>query len=194
MTNSPYEFIRRIQFPAYFVVAFLSIGSMVEVLVGSWPIHAHDVNWRLSLLSSAAGATGTELLALLIFIVMGQVAASRPALFTAFACCVAGALGYLAAAATFGLDCLQIGSRVPANAVGRFDVTIGWALVRFGVAEIVCLALAGCALAAARALHRESPRDTANKIIIGVSGVASPGPRLTATGEAPPRQGARVGS
>ena len=89
------------------------------------------------------------------------------------------AFGYLATAGLFALDSLQLRGRVTAAAVNRFDVTIGWALVRFGFAEIVCLWLAACALLAARALARQaSPRETANRLVVGVPGAgASPIPR-----------------
>ncbi len=174
MPYSPYDAIRRIQFPVYLIAAFLSAGSVVELLVSSWPIHVHELNWRLSLLNSAAGATGTELLALLMLLGMGLLAESRAALLAGFWYCVLGAVAYVGAAGAFVLDSLQLRGRVPPGAVTRFDVTIGWALARFGIAEIVCVALAGCALSAARAMRHVSPRETANKIVVGVSGVASP--------------------
>jgi len=92
------DFIRRIRLPALLTVAYLSLGSVVEVLVAAWPTHVHDVNWRLSVLNSAAGATGTELLALLILVVIAQLSMSVAGLWTAFWASTAVALGYLAAA------------------------------------------------------------------------------------------------
>ena len=149
------DFIRRIRLPALLIVAYLSLGSVVEVLVAGWPVHVHDVNWRLSALNSAAGATGTELLALLLLVVVVQLSMSVAGLWTAFWASIAVALGYLAALGVFGLDSLQLRGRIPANELHRFDITVVWALARFGIAEMVCLALAACALAAARALRRE---------------------------------------
>jgi hypothetical protein len=173
------ESIRRLQAPTYFIVAFLGIGSAIEVLLALGPIRIHEVNWRLGMLNSAAAATGTELLALLILIVMGQLAMSSGALWAGFCCSVVAALGYLMAAGLFVLDSLQLRARVTAAALTQFDITIGWALARFAFAEIVCLWLAACALWAARALARQaSPRETANKLVVGVPGAgAAPIPR-----------------
>ena len=168
------DFIRRIRVPAYLIVAYLSLGSVVEVLVGAWPVHIHDVNWRLSALNSAAGATGTELLALLLLVVVVQLSMSVAGLWTAFWGSIAVSLGYLAAFGVFWLDSLQVRGRIPANELHRFDITVVWALARFGIAEMVCLALAACALTAARALRRELGRDTSNRIIVGTSALAEP--------------------
>ncbi len=167
------EFVRRIQVPVYLIVAYLSIGSIIELLAAGWPLHLHDVNFRLGLLNSAAAATGTELLALLLLVVMGQLAMSSVALWAGFWYCLLVALAYIAAAGTFVLDALQLRGRVPAAEVTRFDVTIAWALGRFATAEIVCLFLAACAMYAARSLRRESPRDSANRLVVGVPGAST---------------------
>jgi predicted permease len=166
------DFIRRIRLPALLTVAYLSVGSVVEVLVAAWPTHVHDVNWRLSVLNSAAGATGTELMALLILVVIAQLSMSVAGLWTAFWASTAVALGYLAAAGMFGLDSLQLRARIPADQLHRFDVTVVWALARFGIVELVCLALAACALTAARSLRREMAGDTSNRLIVGTSALA----------------------
>ena len=172
MTPFSIDFIQRIRLPAYLIVAYLSVGSLVEVLVGAWPVHVHDVNWRLAALNSAAGATGTELLALLVLLVVAQLSMSIAGLWTGFWASIMVALGYLVAATLFGLDSLQLRARIPADQLHRFDLTVVWALVRFGIVELVSLALAACALAAARSMRRESPRNTANRLVVGTSGLA----------------------
>ncbi len=187
------DFIRRVRLPAYLIVAYLSLGSVVEVLVASWPAHVHDVNWRLSALNSAAGATGTELLALLILLVVVQLSMSVAGLWTTFWASIAVALAYLAAFGMFGLDSLQLRARIPADQIRRFDITVIWALARFGIVEMVCLALAACALTAARAMRRELGRDTSNRLIIGTSALAQPEPSVGRRGRTP-RYGESVGS
>lgn len=189
------DFIRRIRLPALLTVAYLSVGSVVEVLVAAWPTHVHDVNWRLSVLNSAAGATGTELMALLILVVIAQLSMSVAGLWTAFWASTAVALGYLAAAGMFGLDSLQLRARIPADQLHRFDVTVVWALARFGIVELVCLALAACALTAARSLRREMAGDTSNRLIVGTSALAPAHPDVLARrrGTTPP-YGESVGS
>jgi hypothetical protein len=189
------DFIQRIRLPAYLIVVYLSLGSLVEVLVGAWPVHLHDINWRLAALNSAAGATGTELLALLILIVVAQLSMSIGGLWTGFWASIMVALGYLVAAAAFGLDSLQLRGRVPADQIHRFDVTVVWALARFGIVELVSLALAACALAAARSMRRESPRNNANRLVVGTSALApaQTGAPLTRRARTP-RYGESVGS
>jgi hypothetical protein len=187
------DFIRRIRLPAYLIVAYLSLGSVVEVLVGAWPMHAHDVNWRLSVLNSVAGATGTELLALLILLAVAQLSTSVAGLWTGFFASILVALGYLLAASTFALDSLELRARIPADQLHRFDVTIVWALARFGIVELVCLALAACALAAGRSLRRE--RDTSNRLVVGTSALAAaPSDASLPRRRGTPRYGESVGS
>lgn len=189
------DFLRRIRLPAYLIVAYLSLGSVVEVLVAAWPVHLHDVNWRLSALNSAAGATGTELLALFLLVMVVQLSMSIAGLWTAFWASIVVALAYLAAFGTFGLDGLQLRGRIPADELHRFDITVVWGLARFGIAEVVCLALAACALSAARSLRREIGRDTSNRIIVGTSTLtpAQSVPSARRRGRTP-RYGESVGS
>jgi len=163
------EFIRRIRLPAYLIAIYLGAGSVVEVLAAGWPVHVHDLNWRLSALNSVAGASGTELLALLLLLVVAQSSASIAGLWTGFAGSLLVALGFLGAAGLFGLDSLQFRARVPAEQLHRFDVTVVWTMVRFGIVAVVCVALAACALAMARSLKRETPRDSSNRLIVGTA-------------------------
>ena len=195
MPQFPYDFIRRLKAPAYLIVAFLSVGSAAEVIAAGWPLRVHDVNWRIGVLNTAAGATGTELLSLLILIVVAQLAYSRAAMWTAFWYSLLVALGYLAASGIFALDCLQLRGRIPTTELSRFDVTVGWALARFAFADLVCLWLAACALASARMMRREATRDAADRrhaLIVGNQGAAAPDARLDRG--ATPRQGLKVGS
>jgi len=114
-------------------------------------------------------------------------------LWTAFWASITVALAYLAAFGMFGLDGLQLRTRIPADQIQRFDITVVWALARFGVAEMVCLALAACAFTAARALRRELGRDTSNRLIIGTSALAQPAASVGRRGRTP-RYGESVGS
>jgi hypothetical protein len=190
-----FDFIQRLRLPAYVIVAYLGLGSAVEILVGAWPAHFHDVNWRLSVLHSAAGATGTELLALLLLLVIAQLSMSVAGLWTGFCASILVALGYLIGATMFGLDSLQIRSSVPADQLRRFDVTVAWALARFAIVDLVSLTLAACALGAARSLRRESSRNTANRLVVGTSALTPA--RSTASINrrgVTPRYGESVGS
>lgn len=172
------DFVRRLRAPLYILVAYLSLGSVMEILVGGWPLRLHDVNWRLGALNSAAGATGTELLALVLLIVVGQLAWSRGALWTGFWYSLLIGVANVGAAAIFALDSLQVRARIPATQVNQFDATVAWGLARFGIAGLVCFWLAACALAAARLLGREAARDASNPragLIVGAGpSAASP--------------------
>jgi hypothetical protein len=174
------DFIRRIRLPAYLIVAYLGVGSIVEVLVAAWPIHVHDLNWRLSALNAVAGASGTELLALFMLLVVAQASTSASGLWSGFSASLLAALGFLGAAAAFGLDSLQLRARVPANQLHSFDVSVIWTMARFGIVEVVCLSLAACALTAARSLNREIARDRSNRLIVGTSELESA--RLNSSG------------
>jgi hypothetical protein len=164
------DFVRRIRVPAYLLVAFLSIGSLIDILVTAWPVHLHDPNWRLAVANNAAGASGTEMLSLLILIVVAQVSVAGPARWAGFAYASAMASGYAIAAVVFALDSLQIRGHVPAEQLQRYDVTVAWALARFAFTDLVCFWLAVCAWSAARGLRRELAREMADRrsgLIVG---------------------------
>jgi hypothetical protein len=165
------DFVRRIRVPAYLLVAFLSVGSLIDILVTAWPVHLHDPNWRLAVANNAAGASGTEMLSLLILIVIAQLAVAGPALWAGFAFAMAMASGYAIAAVMFALDSLQVRGRIPAEQLQRYDVTVAWALARFAFTDLVCLWLAACAWSAARSLRRDMAREMADRrsgLIVGV--------------------------
>ena len=194
----PNDFARRIKAPVYIIVAFLSVGSVLEVLAASWPLHLHDVNWRVGVLNTAAGATGTELLALLTLVVIAHLSHSRGGMWTAFSYSVIAVIGYVAATGLFALDSLQLRGHVPAAQLSRFDVTVAWAVLRFAIADLVCLWLGVSALTSARAMGRELAReasDRRNALIVGSTAGVAPAPRIERSSRTrTPRQGLKVGS
>ena len=197
MPEMPTDFVRRLRIPVYLIVGFLSVGSVVEVLVANWPLRLHDVNWRLAVLDSAAGATGTELLAVLLLVVVAQAVSSRAALWFAFAYSLLMALGGVVVSGAFVLDSLQVRARIPATQLTHFDVTVAWAVTRFAIAVLVCLGLAASAFVAARTLRREArdAGDRRNALIVGNAGAPAPLARIDGgQSHAPPRQGVKVGS
>lgn len=197
MPQMPTDFVRRLRIPVYLIVCFLSLGSVVEVLVANWPLRLHDVNWRLAVLDSAAGATGTELLAVLLLIVVAQAVSSRAALWFGFAYSLFVALGGIVVSGAFVLDSLQVRARIPATQISHFDVTVVWAVARFAIVVLVCLWFAASALAAARTLRREArdAGDRRNALIVGNRGAPTPLVRIDGgQSHTPTRQGVKVGS
>ena len=131
--------------------------------------------------------------AVLILLAVAQLSTSVGGLWTGLFASILVALGYLLAASTFALDSLELRARIPADQLHRFDVTIVWALARFGIVELVCLALAACALAAGRSLRRA--RDTSNRLIVGTSALAAaPSDASLPRRRGTPRYGESVGS
>jgi hypothetical protein len=106
--------------PAYLLVAFLSIGSLLDILVTAWPAHLHDPNWRLAVANNAAGASGTEMLSLLILIVVAQLAVAPG--FAGFAYAIAMVSGYAIAAVMFAPR-LAANTRSHPAEQARYDVS-----------------------------------------------------------------------
>ena len=199
MPQTQTDFARKLKVPAYLIVGFLSLGSVVEVLVANWPLRLHDVNWRLAVLDSTAGATGTELLALLLLIFVAQAVSSRGAVWVGFWYSILVALAYVVASCAFALDSLQVRGRIPAAQLSHFDVTVAWAVARFAITALVCSWLAACALVAARAFRREArdAGDRRNALIVGNTSGSPPAARIDRPGPPhtpTPRQGLKVGS
>lgn len=165
--------------------------------MANWPLRLHDVNWRLAVQDSAAGAAGTELLALLLLVVVAQIASSRVAVWIGFWYSIVVALAYFLMSGAFALDSLQVRGRIPPPQLTHFDVTVAWAMARFAVAAAVCLWLAACALVAGRALRREAREagDRRNALIVGNPAAPPPLARIDGgKSRGQGHQGAKVGS
>ena len=159
----------RLRIPAYIVTAYIALGSFVDMIVSSWPAQPHDLKWRLLFEGFATTASGSELLALLLFLAFAWAAADRIALAFGFSFSLVAAAAYLCCAVIFLLDSLQIKSQVRGDQAARFDLGLGWTSGRLLVTGLMFALFAGVAFRAFRSLSRPAERAAgpAGSLIVG---------------------------
>jgi hypothetical protein len=149
----------------------------MEVGASAWPYRITNPEWRIGVVSAAAGASTAILLGLLLIYVLGTLFDDRPAtwlvaligaLMTAL-CVMAGG--------SFVLDALQLKGQVSPGSEGRFNIVSALALAKVCFAGFAALVLAVSAFRTGRSLRRASLRKakTPSPIIVNSSSTAVPG-------------------
>jgi hypothetical protein len=160
----------RLRIPAYIVTAYIGLGSFVDMFVSSWPAQPHDLRWRLLFEGFATTASGSEMLALLLFLAFAWAAADRIALAFGFSFSLVAAAAYLCCAVIFLLDSLQIKSQVRGDQVARFDLGLLWTGGRLVFTGFMFALFATVAFRAFRSLSRPAERAAASSkasLIVG---------------------------
>jgi len=175
---------RRLRLPAYIVIGYMTIGSLLDILVSAQPAMIHDLRWRLGVSTLLTGATGTELLGAVLFLGLAIWAADEVSLWVGFALSLLFGLGYLAACGAFTLDSLQMRSQIKPEVMDRYNLGLAWTLTRLAFTGLVFLVIAGSCVRAARALRRAVDRNGAKPagtpLVVGTQpahGVATPAVR-----------------
>jgi hypothetical protein len=171
---------RRLRLPGYVVIAYMTIGSLVDVIVTTQPAQIHDVRWRLAVSTLLTSASGTELLGALLFLALAVALADGVAMWVGFALSLLLGLAYIGAGGVFALDSLQMRGQVRPDMLPRYDLGLVWTLVRVFFSGGALLIIASACWRAARALARtldRSATDRASTLVVGghaTTGVSAP--------------------
>jgi hypothetical protein len=152
------DLAKQARIPAYLVTAYMALGSFLDILVSRWPVLGHDLRWRLTFESAVTGASGTEMLAVLLFVAFAWAAADHFALAVGFAVALITGVLYLCGGAIFVLDVLQVRGQVTADQVSRYQVGAAWTLGRMLFTGSMLLLLAVLAFRGFRSLTRAADR------------------------------------
>ena len=177
------DLVNRLRVPAYIVTGYMAIGSLLDIAATTWPPLSHDLRWRLTIESFSTGASGTVLLAVVVFLTFAWAAADRLGLGFGFAYCAIVGAAYLAESAVFIIDSLQLRGQIQADQLSRYNVGMVWTLARL---VFTGLALIYLAVVAIRAFRRLGVTER------GVA--AGPGSILVTKPSAAPRPGQGVTS
>jgi hypothetical protein len=156
--------------PAYVITAYIALGSVLDIVFSGWPPLPHDIRWRLTFESFVTTASGSEMLAVLLFLAFAWAAADRIALAIGFAYSIIAASAYLSCATAFFLDSLQVKGQVRADQLARYDIGLGWTIGRMMFTTVVFVLLSIVAFRAFRALGRVAERNVAgpaDSLIVG---------------------------
>jgi len=176
------ELVKRLRIPVYIVTAYMAIGSILDITVSAWPPLLHDLKWRLALESFLTGASGTELLGVMIFLAFAWAAADRLALGFGFAYSAIVGVGYIAASGAFLLDSLQIKAQVQAEQMARYNLSVMWTAGRMLFTGIMLVYLAITAIRAFSRWLREADRSAApgaGTIIVRPTAIPAPERNVT---------------
>lgn len=150
----PKDLAKQVRIPAYIVTAYMALGSVFDVLVTTWPVRAHELRWRLTFDGLITGATGTELLAVLLFLIFAWAAFDHVALAFGFGYALIAGILYLCNAVIFGLDALQVRRQITPDQMGQYHAGVAWTIARMLFAGAMLLVLAIVAFRAFRSLAR----------------------------------------
>lgn len=152
------EAFRRTRAPAYVIAMLMLVFPLMELCASAWPYRINNPEWRLSVVTAAAGAATAILLALLMIYVIGALFQDRPASW--FVASVSAVMTTLCviAAGSFSLDALQMRGSVTPGLEGRFNVTTGLVLAKICLAGFGALLLAMSAFRFSRDQNRTSQR------------------------------------
>jgi hypothetical protein len=175
---------RRLRLPGYIVVAYMTVGSLIDILVSAQPALIHDIRWRLGVSTLLTGATGTELLGALLFLGLAIATSDVVAMWVGFVLSALLGCLYLGAGGVFVLDALQMRGQVKPEMLSRYNASLAWTLVRILFTGAVLLTIAGACMRAARALVRvldRSGTDPASTLVVGIPATAGAGGPTTRT-------------
>jgi len=171
---------RRLRLPGYIVVGYMTIGSLLDVIVSTQPSQIHDVRWRLAVSTLLTGATGTELLGAVLLLALAVALADGVAMWVGFALSLLLGLAYIGLGGIFALDSLQMRGQVRPDMLSRYNLSLVWTLARIVFTGVVLLIIAGAFLRAARALARVLDRGATSPgstLVVGAhttAGVSAP--------------------
>jgi hypothetical protein len=166
----PKDLVRQARVPAYIVTGYLAFGSIIDMMVSAWPVRLHELTWRLGFDGLIAGASGSQLLVTLLFLVFAWAASDRVALGFGFAYALIASVSYFCGAGVYILDALQIRAQVDPAQMTRFEIGAGWTFARMAFSALMFAAFAIMAFRAFRGLARAADRGVAapaNNLIIG---------------------------
>jgi hypothetical protein len=171
---------RRLRLPGYIVIAYVTIGSLLDILVSAQPAAIHDLRWRLGVSTLVTGASGTELLGAALFLGLAVWAADEVSLWVGFALSLLIGLVYLAACGGFTLDSLQMRGQIQPQMLARYNMSLAWTLARLAFTSLALFVISGSCVRAARNLRRAVDRTgikpLATPLVVG----NQPGPGVAA--------------
>ena len=153
------EVVRRTRAPAYVIATLVLLFPLMEIGVSAWPYHIHDPQWRIGVITAAAGASTAILLGLLLIYVMGTLFDDRPAIWLVASIGALMTALCVMAGGSFVLDALQLKGQVSPVSENRYNVVSALALAKVCLAGIAALVVAVSASRAGRTLRRLSLRQ-----------------------------------
>ena len=173
------EAVRRTRAPAYVIATLVLLVPLMEIGASAWPYRIHDPEWRIGVISAAAGASTAILLGLLLIYVIGTLFDDRPAIWlVAWIGALMTALCVMAGG-SFVLDALQLKGQVSPGSEGRYNVVSALALAKICFAGFAALVVAVSAFRAGRNLRRASLRQAKRPSSLIVSSSSTAGTRRT---------------
>ena len=162
---------RRVRTTAYVIATLVLLVPLMEIAASAWPYSPGNPQWRMSVVTAAAGASTAILLALLLIYVIGTLFGDRPAIrLVAWICALMSAL-CVVAAGSFVLDALQLRGQVLPDSASRYNVVSSLTLAKIFLVGSAALVVAVNAFRTGRHMTRTSLRH-ANKsspLIVGSS-------------------------
>lgn len=184
MLSLPNDTARRLRLPGYIVLGYMTIGSLLDILISSQPASIHDLRWRLGVSTLLTGASGTILLGSLLFLGLAILTADEISLWVGFTLSLLIGLGYLLVSGIFTLDSVQLRAQVKPEMLDRYNLGLAWTVARLFFTGAAMFVVSGACVRAVRFLRRELERVSVKMsgapLVVGsqlTPGVSAPPPR-----------------
>ena len=171
------EAVRRTRAPAYVIATLVLLFPLMEIGASAWPYRIHDPQWRIGVITAAAGASTAILLGLLLIYVVGTLFDDRPAIWLVASIGALMTALCVMASGSFVLDALQLKGQVSPASEVRYNVVSALALAKLCFAGVAALVVAVSAFRAGGNLRRASLRQAKkpSSVVVSSSSAAVPG-------------------
>lgn len=148
---------RQLTVVAYLVAALMLIIPVLEVVLSVWPLRVGETSWRFGTVGLLSQALLTPLLGALVLVLLAVTLGHRRTLATVSVVAALLALALLVVIPIFGLDAIQMRTRVRTDAHRAFDLSSVLATIKLTAAFVVSLLLAIGSWKMRKAVMRRAP-------------------------------------
>jgi hypothetical protein len=186
MTSLAPDSLRRLRVPAYLIFAVTSIFPLIDLVLTVLPPHPGTVMWRFGSVGLLSSAIGAPLLVLVLVFAVALWAGDRGVVLTVCVLAALASLVLLVGAGSFTLDALQMKGQVNPQALDKFKVASGTALLKLLVMSFSSAVLAVSAWRASQGAKRAVARTgRPNATLVVGQGAVPAAPRTTERTEPP---------
>ena len=155
------DVVRRLRYPAYSFLTVTLLFQIFDYVGGQLSPQPSSVVWRFAAIGTLSNNAGNVLLIILLIYALALFAADRAALLFVGVTSALIAVVLLSGTVIFGLDMLELRGKVAADALEKFDLASGQALVKLSVEGCIAALFAASAFRAnAAARHDTARADT----------------------------------
>jgi len=164
MLSPQSDVVRRLRIPGYLVLLLLVVLPLIELAASAWPLNVHQAAWRFTMVGAGSNATVNTLLGLFLISAIAIASGDRTVVWLVAVIAAVAAVLCFMGAAMLPLDAVQLRAQVRAEALPRYGIAWGLALLKIVSTAVVFLTLAISSFRSAKGMgmftSRAKPKGT----------------------------------